>query len=69
MSKFFGRNIERKGRIVRGLIAAALLAGGLYALTQILWLSLILLAIGGFVLFEALRGWCIVRACGVKTRL
>lgn len=69
MSKFFGRNIERKGRIVRGLIAAALLAEGLYALTQILWLSLILLAIGGFVLFEALRGWCIVRACGVKTRL
>jgi len=24
---------------------------------------------GGFVLFEALRGWCVLRACGIKTRL
>jgi len=24
---------------------------------------------GVFVLFEALRGWCVLRACGIKTRL
>jgi hypothetical protein len=24
--------------------------------------------IGIFVLFEAVRGWCLARACGVKTK-
>jgi hypothetical protein len=28
-----------------------------------------MVACGGFVLFEALRGWCALRACGIKTRL
>lgn len=69
MSKFFGRNLETRGRIVRGTVAVLLLSGGVYALTQIWWLGLLLLASSGFVLFEALRGWCILRACGIKTRL
>ena len=69
MSKFFGRNLGKRGRILRGGVAAMLLLGGVYALTQIWWLGLLLLAGGGFVLFEALRGWCILRACGIKTRL
>jgi hypothetical protein len=69
MSKLFGRNIETKGRVFRGIVAVILLLGGLYALTQTLWLGLMLLAVSGFVLFEALRGWCVMRACGIKTRL
>ena len=69
MSNFFGRNLQTRGRIVRGVMALFLLSGGLYALTQIWWLGLTLLAVGGFVLFEALRGWCLMRACGIKTRL
>jgi len=69
MSKFFGRNLETRGRVFRGVVAVLLVLGGIYALTQIWWLGLILLASGGFVLFEALRGWCIMRACGIKTRL
>lgn len=69
MSKLFARNIEKNGRILRGIIAVLLLLGGLYALTQLWWLGLILLVSGGFVLFEALKGWCVMRACGVKTRL
>jgi len=69
MSNFFGRNIERRGRLFRGAIAAVLILGGVYAVMHMWWLGLMLLAGGGFVLFEALRGWCVMRACGIKTRL
>lgn len=30
-------------------------------------LAFIFLLVGLFTLFEALRGWCAVRACGIKT--
>jgi hypothetical protein len=33
------------------------------------WLGVVLLASGAFVLFESLRSWCAFRACGIKTRL
>lgn len=69
MSNFFERNIEKKGRIFRGCVAAVFLLGGLYALTQVWWLGLVLFVGGGFALFEAMRGWCFMRACGIKTRL
>lgn len=68
MSKFLRRNIQRKGRILRGVLGALLLGGGFFALMKVWWLGLILLAAGGFALFEAVRGWCVVRACGIKTR-
>lgn len=69
MSKFFAPNIERNGRLVRGIAGLLLLAGGIVALFFMWWLGLILLASAAFVLFEALRGWCFMRACGIKTRL
>jgi hypothetical protein len=69
MSKFFAPNLERAGRIVRAVGGLALLAGGVVALFYIWWLGLILLASAAFVLFEAARGWCFFRACGIKTRL
>ena len=46
----------------------ALISGGFVALKVSLILSLVLLASGAFVLFEALRGWCALRACGIKTK-
>ena len=30
-------------------------------------LAVIFLLVGLFTMFEALRGWCAVRACGLKT--
>ena len=66
--KRFAPNIERKGRLLRGLTAVVLIIGGLVALPFILILGVVLLASGAFVLFEALRGWCVVRACGIKTK-
>jgi hypothetical protein len=69
MSKRFSPNIGRNGRLVRGIAGMMLLIGGLTALFFMWWMGLILLASAAFVLFEALRGWCFLRACGIKTRL
>ena len=69
MSRFFQPNIDSRGRLVRGGIAALLfIAGGVIA-GFVLWLGLVFIGIGIFTLFEAVRGWCLARACGVKTKL
>jgi apolipoprotein N-acyltransferase len=67
---FFSPNIGLKGRILRG-------GGALFLLlaAAVLWfregpflLILLLTAAGGFTAYEALRGWCVARACGIKTK-
>lgn len=69
MSKFFARNITTAGRILRGVIGLVLLVVGGVAVTQMVWLGVVLLGSAAFVLFEAIRGWCGLRACGIKTRI
>ena len=68
MKSIFSRNIDNKGRLVRGLAAMALLVGAVFSFTVSVWLGLALLASGLFIAFEALRGWCALRACGIKTK-
>lgn len=68
MKPFFSRNIDNPGRLVRGLGALSLLVGAGFGFTVSVWLGLGLLAAGVFVGFEALRGWCVLRACGIKTK-
>ena len=69
MKPFFSRNIDNKGRLVRGFGALALLVGAGFGFTVSVWLGIALLTSGVFVAFEALRGWCALRACGIKTKL
>lgn len=69
MKSHFRRNIDNRGRVVRGIGAVGLLIGAVFGFQLSPWLGLVLLASGGFVLFEALRGWCALRACGIKTKL
>lgn len=69
MKRRFSPNIDNKGRLLRGTIALLLFVGAGFGFTAALWLGLVLAASGAFVLFEALRGWCALRACGIKTRL
>lgn len=69
MKSFFSRNIDNKGRLVRGLGALALLVGAGFGFAVSVWLGIALLASGVFVAFEALRGWCALRACGIRTKL
>lgn len=65
MKSFFARNLDKRGRVLRGLSALPLLLGA--GLCDLVWLSGVLTGMGVFALFEALRGWCVLRACGVKT--
>ncbi len=69
MRRFFSPNICGKGRLMRGLTGAALLVGAAFAFGHSAWLGILLAAAGLFCLLEAVRGWCLARACGIKTKL
>ncbi len=69
MKLFFSRNIGKQGRWVRAIIAAGFLVAAILASSKSVVLALVLAASGVFVLFEAMRGWCVLRACGIKTKL
>lgn len=68
MKKFFLRNIEARGRLVRGSLGAFLVIGGVVVCAYNVWMGGVLIISGGFCLFEAVRGWCVMRACGIKTK-
>jgi len=68
MKKFFAANIDGRGRAIRGLLGAGLVIGGVIVCNYNLWAAISLILSGGFCLFEAVRGWCVMRACGVRTR-
>lgn len=67
-------NIDAKGKAVRligGVIACfaavALVAWFEGALSM--YIAIALIAIGAFCIFEGWKGWCALRAMGLKTRL
>ncbi len=61
------QNIDQKGRTARGLLGILLLLGGACLVRQNGTLAVLFFLFGLFAFFEALRGWCAVRACGIKT--
>ena len=69
MGKFFAPNISRLGRIVRAVWGIALIIGGLLLWHRSGLICFLLVAFGVFALYEAARGWCVMRACGIKTKL
>lgn len=68
MRKFFAANIDTRGRLLRGSLGAALLVGAAAVWAYNMWAAIALIGSGVFCLFEAFRGWCVMRACGVRTR-
>ena len=69
MSRFFRPNLDYRGRMARGVIGAFCLIAGIIVAGDVeWWIGLIFVAAGLFALFEAIRGWCLVRACGIKTK-
>ena len=69
MNRFFQPNLSHRGRMARGVIGAlCLIAGIIVAGDYTLW-GLILVVAGLFAIFESIRGWCLLRACGLKTKL
>lgn len=69
MSRFFSPNIDWRSRLARGVGGALLLIAGMILADYQLWICLLLVGFGLFAIFEALRGWCLVRACGMRTKL
>jgi hypothetical protein len=69
MNRFFAPNIDRKGRLARALYGCAMIvAGSLLNRANHPVLGIVAFLAGGFAWLEAARGWCIVRACGIKTK-
>ncbi len=70
MKNFLQSNIDRKGRISRAIIGTLCLIVGVIVSSQVKWwIGLILICAGVFVIFEAIKKWCVLRACGIKTKL
>jgi hypothetical protein len=68
MKKLFAPNINRAGRWWRVLFALLLVGTGAALLAKHRVAAIFLFGFAAFALFEAARGWCIMRACGVKTK-
>jgi hypothetical protein len=62
------KNIGSGGRLIRagGAVALGLAAAFTWAHSHTT--AVVLGAVAAFVAFEAGRGWCALRACGVKTK-
>lgn len=65
---FFSSNIGAAGRVVRGVCGLGCAAGAWF-LRDLPVPAVVLAGSGVFMLFEALKGWCVARACGLKTPL
>ena len=68
MSGFFNQNIGYQGRLVRGVLGSVLFILGVALASAPTWTRLVLIGAGAFAVFEAVRGWCLVRACGIRTK-
>jgi hypothetical protein len=69
VSRFFQPNIKRQGRIARGVIGSICLVAGIIIAGDISLWGLILVGAGLFAIYEAIAGWCLARACGIKTKI
>ena len=69
MKKLFTPNIEPDGRRIRGIAAIILFIGAAISFKVYVLMGIVMAGSGAFLLFEALRGWCAFRACGIKTRI
>ena len=69
VKRFFAPNLDSKGRLARALYGCAMiLAGWLLSRASHPGLGMAAILAGGFAWLEAVRGWCMVRACGIKTK-
>jgi len=68
MSGFLTPNLESKGRVIRASLGLALILAGISLHEDGWWFCVFLVGCGGFTIYEAARGWCVLRACGIKTK-
>jgi hypothetical protein len=63
------KNINLTGRVVRLALGIILLAVVWIIYAQTGYISFGITLVGLFCVFQAAAGWCVARACGVKTKL
>jgi hypothetical protein len=68
VNRFFKANLDRHGRMARGVMGALCLIAGIILVDFSLWLGLIFVVAGLFAIAESVSGWCVARACGIRTR-
>ena len=67
---FFKPNIDGRGRVARGLVSLVCAGAGVWQYAADHRIAAWILAGSAlFTGFEACRGWCVARACGIKTRI
>lgn len=65
---FWTPNIDKRGRIARAVTGLILVAAGAFAWRAELQIpGLICGGAGLFCFYEAMRGWCVIRACKMRT--
>lgn len=69
MTNLFQPNITTKGRVLRAVISLVFLAIGIFAASLPWVIRISAFGAAAFTAFEAGRGWCLLRACGIRTRL
>jgi hypothetical protein len=65
---FLRPNIDSKGRAIRAFLSLGLATVAAFSWPYSTTAGIALTASALFVAFEAARGWCVARACGVKTK-
>lgn len=69
VKKFFTPNINHRGRIARGVMGSLCLITGIVIVDYELAVGLVFVVAGLFALGESVCGWCVARACGLKTKV
>ena len=64
----YSPNIDRTGRIVRAVWGVLMLVLAGFTWSHSLLGAIVLGLLGILGLWQAKRGWCVARACGLKTR-
>ena len=54
--------------MARGVVGSLCLIAGIIVCDYTLW-GLVLVVAGLFAIFEAISKWCVLRACGIKTKM
>ena len=63
-------NIDQRGRTARLSTGAIVAVAGIFAsVAGFVFFGVFLCVVGGFTIFEGVKGWCALRAMGFKTRL
>ena len=65
---FLRPNLDTKGRIIRAIAALVMAIAAVLMWSHSRTAGIALAGSALFVAFEAARGWCALRACGVKTK-